>query len=107
MTDKQPAPPKLQYQDNPNLSETFADSIGRWIFDGNTLRIDFTVARIERPDDGKGQPIGKSVPACRLVLTANGAVELLNRCRQLTAALEKAGLVKEQVAQAAKPEKTN
>jgi hypothetical protein len=87
--------PKLQYQDIPELKDTFADSIGKWSFDGNTLRIEFTVARMDRPDDGTGRPVGRSFPACRLVLTANGAVELLNRCRQLTLALEKLGLVKQ------------
>jgi hypothetical protein len=30
---------------------------------------------------------------CRLALTLNGATELLNHCRQLTVALEKAGLL--------------
>jgi hypothetical protein len=97
--------PKLQYQDIPELKETFADSIGKWSFDGNTLRVEFTVARIDRADDGSDRPIGRSVPACRLVLTANGAIELLNRCRQLTLALENAGLVKQQSAGETAPAK--
>jgi hypothetical protein len=100
-------PPKLQYQDIPELKETFADSIWKWGFDGNTLRIEFTVARMDRPSDGSGRPIGRSLPVCRLVLTANGAIELLNRCRQLTLALEKAGLVKEQTSHDAAPIKAN
>ncbi len=103
---------KLQYQDIPELKETFADSISKWSFDGNTLRVEFAVTRMDRPDDGSGRPVGRSVPACRLVLTANGAVELLNRCRQLTLALEKAGLVTQTPQEAAPakaktPAKTN
>ena len=92
---------KLQYQDIPELKETFADSISKWAFDGNTLRIEFAVTRMDRPDDGSGRPVGRSVPACRLVLTANGAVDLLKRCQQLTNALQKAGQVNQAAAQAA------
>ena len=95
MSSEETRTPKLQYQDIPELKETFADSVGKWNFDGNTLRIEFTVARMDRPDDGSGRPIGRSFPACRLVLSPNGAVELLNRCRQLALALEKLGLVKQ------------
>ena len=102
MSSEEARTPKLQYQDIPELKEIFADSIGKWNFDGNTLRMEFTVARIDRPDDGSGRPIGRSFPACRLVLSPNGAIELLNRCRQLALALEKMGLVK-QTPQAAAP----
>ena len=87
--------PKLQYQDIPELKDAFADSIGKWSFDGNTLRIEFTVARMDRPDNGTGRPVRRSFPACRLVLTANGAVEPLNRCQLLTLALERRGIVKQ------------
>ena len=83
-------PPKLRYQDRPDLFETFADSVGPWSFDGNTLRIEFMVTRLDPPK--KDEPrSGRQHPVCRLALTASGAVELLNHCRQLTAALEKAG----------------
>jgi hypothetical protein len=93
MTDEKPRQPKFRYEDTPGLSETFADSIGQWLFDGNTLRIEFLVSRLDetKPDV---QPTGRRLPVCRLVLSTNGAIELLNRSQQLTAALEKAGLVK-------------
>ena len=42
-------PPKLRYQDRPDLFETFADSVGPWSFDGNTLRIEFMVTRLDPP----------------------------------------------------------
>jgi hypothetical protein len=95
MTDeKQQQRPKLRYQDMPDLRETFADSIGGWTFDGNTLRIEFLVSRLEagKPDEA---PSGRAVPVCRLVLTAAGAVDLLKACSQFTGALAKAGVIKQ------------
>ena len=53
-----------------------------------------------RFDEGKSsaQRTGRKHPACRLLLATGGAIELLRRCRQFTAALEKAGLLKQQAA---------
>ena len=62
--------PKYTYVDLPELSETFADSLVGFIFDGQTLRITFGVNRMDEPS--RGQPnTGKRYPACRLVLTLN------------------------------------
>ena len=93
MADETPKTPTYRYEDLPSLPETFADSIGRWYFDGNTLRIEFLVSRL---DEGKPleSPSGRKLPACRLVLTSAAAIELLNRSQQLAAALEKSGLIK-------------
>jgi hypothetical protein len=82
-------PPKLRYQDIPELQETFSDSIGQWIFDGQMLRIEFTVTRLD-PGGSPGQPTGRRLPAARMVLTPVCAVELIRQCQQLMAALEKA-----------------
>jgi hypothetical protein len=93
MAENKPQPPKMHYQDRADLFETFADAVGPWSFDGNTLRIEFLVTRMDAPK--KDEPrSGRQFPVCRLALTANGAVELLNHCLQLTAALEKSGLLK-------------
>jgi hypothetical protein len=93
MPDKPPPTPEFRYQDRPDLNETFADSVGRWTFDGNTLRMEFTVARL---DDRKPSetPTGTRVPVCRLVLSTAGALELLTQTTQLAATLEKAGMIK-------------
>jgi hypothetical protein len=93
MADDKRQPPRLQYQDRPELFEAFADSVGPWSFDGNTLRIEFLVTRLDPPRQDQPRT-GRQYPVCRLALTPNGAVDLLNHCRQLTAALEKAGLLK-------------
>jgi hypothetical protein len=94
-------PPKLRYQDIPDLPEIFADSIGQWIFDGQNLRIEFTVTRLD-PGGSRDQPTGRRLPAARMVLTPVCAVELIRQCQQLMAALEKAAANAQQAA-AAKP----
>ena len=85
--------PKLTYQDRDDFFATCGDSIGPWSYDGNTLRLEFLVTRFD-PPKGDGPQSGRQYPVCRLALTAKGALELLNQCRQLTAALEKQGVIK-------------
>jgi hypothetical protein len=89
--------PKLRYQDIPELAETFADSIGQWIFDGQMLRIEFTVTRLD-PGGSAEQRTGRRLPASRMVLTPGCAVELIRQCQQLLAALEKAAANMQQAA---------
>jgi hypothetical protein len=93
--------PQLRYQDIPNLAETFADSIGQWVFDGQMLRIEFTVTRLD-PGGPSEARTGRRLPAARMVLTPGCAVELIRQCQQLLAALEKAAANMQQAA-AAKP----
>src|SRR5262245_48131137 len=83
----------FRYIDRPELAETFADSITALFFDGQSLRIEFGVSRVD--DIKPNTPIsGRRYPACRLVLPPSAAVELINRIRQIGAALTKAGVVK-------------
>jgi hypothetical protein len=89
--------PKLRYQDIPDLPETFADSIGQWIFDGQMLRIEFTVTRLD-PGVSPDQPTGRRLPAARMVITPGCAIELIRQCQQLLAALEKAAASLQQAA---------
>ena len=66
-----PAPPAAErqtatfrYVDRPEVAETFADSITGLIFDGQTLRIEFAVTRLDEVKTGA--PItGRRYPACR------------------------------------------
>lgn len=83
---------KYQYEDRPEVMETFADFVNRIQFDGQTLRIEFCVTRIE--DQASGGPKGTRYPACRLVLSAAAAVDLMNKMQQITANLIKAGVLK-------------
>jgi hypothetical protein len=89
--------PQLRYQDIPNLAETFADSIGQWVFDGQMLRIEFTVTRLD-PGGSSEARTGQRLPACRMVLTPGCAVELIRQCQQLLAGLEKAAATMQQAA---------
>jgi hypothetical protein len=105
MSDQQPSPqPQVQYQyvDLPEVSETFADFVSRIQFDGQTLRLEFCVSRLE--DHKPPTPVtGKRYPACRLVLSATAAVDLMNKMQQITAGLIKAGVLKSEQAKPAGP----
>jgi hypothetical protein len=83
----------IRYLDRPDLEETFADSLTGLTFDGQTLRIEFGVTRL---DEVKAEaPLsGRRHPACRLVLTPGAAVDLINRMQQIAAALKQAGVIK-------------
>ena len=88
------APPiTYEHIDRPDLSEVFADHVNRIQFDGQTLRFEFCVSRIEEQPP-PARPRGKRYPACRLVLSAGAAVDLMNKMQQITAGLIKAGVLK-------------
>ena len=93
---QQQSQPQIQYQyvDRPEVTETFADFVQRIQFDGQTLRLEFAVSRLE--DHRPPEPAtGKRYPACRLVLSASAAVDLMNKMQQITAGLIKAGVLKQ------------
>lgn len=85
---------KYQYEDRPEVAETFADFVHRIQFDGQTLRFEFCVTRIEDQTPSGSAPTGTRYPACRLVLSAAAAVDLMNKMQQITASLIKAGVLK-------------
>lgn len=83
----------IRYIDRPDVEEIFADSVSGLIFDGQTLRIEFGVTRLDevRPNT----PLtGRRYPASRIVLPPTAAVDLINRMQQIAAALRQAGVVK-------------
>jgi len=83
----------VRYLDRPDCLETFADSITGVTFDGQTLRLEFAVTRMD--DVKPNAPLtGRRYPVCRLVLQSLAAVDLINRMQQVGAALAKAGVVK-------------
>src|SRR5262249_50999750 len=83
----------IQRVELPNLAETFADTIDLVFFDGQTLRTDFGVTRLEKPQQ-PGTVNARRLPACRLVLTPGAAVELMNQIQQLMARMVQAGVLK-------------
>ena len=84
---------QFQYIDRPEVAETFADHVQRIQFDGQTLRLEFCVSRLEDQKAGEAA-LSKRYPACRLVLSASAAVDLMNKMQQITAGLLKAGVLK-------------
>ena len=83
----------VRYVDRPECSETFADSVSHVYFDGQSLRIEFGVTRLD--DMKPNAPItGRRYPAQRMVLTPMAALELINRMQQVAAALTQAGMLK-------------
>lgn len=93
MAETKQAQVKYQYVDRPEVAEVFADFVQRIQFDGQTLRFEFCVSRME--DQPPPAPAtGKRYPACRLVLSTAAAVDLMNKMQQITASLVKAGVLK-------------
>ena len=85
-------PAAIKYVDRDDMGETFADSIIGLRFDGQTLRIEFGVTRLD--EIKANSPItGRRYPACRLVLPPAAAVDLINRIQQIATALTQAGIV--------------
>jgi hypothetical protein len=83
----------IRYVDRPDVAETFADAISGLVFDGQSLRIEFAVTRLDEVKPNS--PIsGRRYPACRLVLPPAAAVDLINRMQQIGAALTQAGVTK-------------
>lgn len=91
-----PADPQtatIRYVDRPDCGEAFADTITHVYFDGQSLRIEFGVTRLDEVKPNT--PItGRRYPAQRMVLTPMAAVELINRMQQVAAALTQAGVLK-------------
>ncbi|HXX04328.1 MAG TPA: hypothetical protein VEJ37_08335 [Xanthobacteraceae bacterium] len=83
-------PTTVRYIDRPDVMETFADAISGLVFDGQTLRIEFAVTRLDEVKPNSAIT-GRRYPACRLALPAAAAVDLINRMQQIGAALRKAG----------------
>jgi len=83
----------IRYVDQPDKAETFADSINHVYFDGQSLRLEFGITRLD--DVKPNTPVtGRRYPAQRMVLTPVAAVELINRMQQVGAALAQAGVLK-------------
>jgi hypothetical protein len=83
----------IRFLDRPEIAETFADSVTGLLFDGQTLRIEFSVTRLDEMKPNS--PIaGRRYPACRVVLPPAAAVDLINRMQQIATALTQAGVVK-------------
>ena len=93
MSDK-PEPKSLEVQrvELLDVKETFADTIDSVYFDGQTLRINFAVTRVDA--SGSQARAARRYPSSRMVLTTGAAVDLMNQLQKLSAALLQAGVLK-------------
>ena len=87
---------QITYVDRPEASEIFADTVEKLSFDGQTLRLELCVTRMDDPKP-PSPPTGKKYTACRLVLPPLAALDLVNKLQQLVAMLEQQGIVKRNV----------
>ena len=83
----------IHYVDRPDCGEIFADSINHLYFDGQSLRVEFGVTRLDEVKPN-ASVTGRRYPAQRMVLTPAAAVELINRMQQVGAALVQSGVLK-------------
>jgi hypothetical protein len=84
----------IRHFDRPDVAETFADAVTSLIFDGQSLRIEFGVTRLDEVKPNA--PItGRRYTACRLVLPPAAAIDLINRMQQIGAALTQAGVARQ------------
>ena len=90
---QQRQPVALRYVDRPDLMETFADSISNLSFDGQSLRIEFAITRMDEMKPNSPMS-GRRYPACRLALPPMAAADLINKMQQIGAALAQAGVMK-------------
>jgi len=83
----------IRYIDRPDIAETFADSVAGVVFDGQTLRLEFAVTRLDEVKPNT--PItGRRYPACRVALPPAAAIDLINRMQQIATALAQAGVTR-------------
>ncbi|MGH6683525.1 MAG: hypothetical protein ACRECA_06310 [Pseudolabrys sp.] len=84
----------FRYIDRPECMETFADSVTGLSYDGQTLRLEFSVTRVDEVTPNR--PVtGRRYPACRLALSPAAANDLINRVQQIANALKQAGTAKQ------------
>ena len=83
----------IRYLDRPEIAETFADAVSGVVFDGQTLRLEFAVTRLDEVKPNA--PItGRRYPTCRIVLPPTAAIDLINRMQQIATALAQAGVTR-------------
>jgi hypothetical protein len=99
--------PRIQYVDVPSISETYADSVNRMMFDGQSVRLEFCVTRMDEPQGGSTELTGTRQTACRVVLPLGAALELSGKLSRMLTALAKRGAetrARQAQAKAAAPE---
>jgi hypothetical protein len=77
-----------KYNDLPEISEIFADTVVSTSFYDQTVRIEFCVTRLCPPSNPKEKPTQKKYTSCRMVLTPKAANELLTQLQNVAHAIQ-------------------
>jgi hypothetical protein len=85
---------QMTYVDRPEISETFADSLGRMMWDGIHLRMEFVVNRLDDAQQGK-PPSGRALTACRVIIPVQGVIEMAAKLQNLMAQLQASGVLRQ------------
>jgi hypothetical protein len=85
------ASPRIEYVDVPAISETYADTVRGMMFDGQSVRLELCVTRMDEPKNGNGQLTGKRQTACRVVLPLSAALDLSSKLGRMMTSLAKQG----------------
>jgi hypothetical protein len=85
------ASPKIEYVDVPAISETYADTVRAMMFDGQSVRLELCVTRMDEPKKDDGQLTGKRQTACRVVLPLSAALDLSSKLGRMMSTLAKQG----------------
>jgi hypothetical protein len=89
------------------VSETFCDSLGSLFFDGQSLRLEFTVGRMDEMKPPATTPTSMRHVVARIALTLPAAIELINQMRTLAGQLAQSGLIKTEQGQVIPQNKPN
>ncbi len=91
MSNLPPAP--IEYVDRPELMEIFVDTINSLHLREDGARIEFCVTRLDTTS--KTNPKKKKrIPACRLVLTPDATVDLINQLNHMAKTVQQERLQK-------------
>ena len=90
---------EIQYINRPEIQEVFADYVERMTVDGGTgtLRLEFTVTRMDDPQPGANKQTGRKYTVARLVLPMPGLLDMINKFQQVAAVMEQQGTLKRQI----------
>ena len=84
---------RIEYIDRPDVTETYANSMGKCFFTEGIANIELCVTRLDKPDP-TNPPAGKRYPVCRLALTPQAVIQLFQGLNGIMGAMEKEGIIK-------------
>ena len=86
------AKPKIDWKhvDRPAVMETFCDYLQTFTFDGQSLRFELCVERLDMPKEGvKRQKLtGRRITCARLILSVDAGNDLLNKLQTVAGQMQ-------------------